>query len=192
MAVCGNCHQANAELFQKSVHKAAFAKANLAGCVVCHGNHGIMEPTDDLVGLEAPAPCARCHKRGGSDTAEKDIVHMRLLLDSLSLGQQRADQQLEHAEQLGMDVADAKYDLRDVHQALVQARVSIHSFKVADLADAVHPGIAVLAAAERAGQEAVHDYYFRRQGLGVATLIVTLVTVLLYLKIREIEKEKKK
>jgi hypothetical protein len=192
VAMCGNCHQANAELYQKSVHRDAFAKKNLAGCVVCHGNHDIEEPTDALVGFEPPAPCGQCHTRGGSDTAEPGIVHMRSLLDSLSLGKQRADRQLDQAEQLGMDVADAKYDLRDVNQALVQARVAIHSFKVQDLADAIHPGIAILAAAEHAGEEAVHDYYFRRQGLAVSTLIVTLVAVLLYLKIREIEKEKKK
>ena len=191
-AVCGNCHQANAELYGKSVHKDAFTKQKLAACVVCHGNHGIMEPTDAMVGLEAPSPCAACHKRGGSDPAEKSIVHMRALLDSLSGGQRRADQQIAHAEELGMDVADAKYDLRAVHQARVQGRVAIHSFTVADLADAIHPGIAVLAETEHAGQEAVHDYYFRRQGLAVSTLIVTLVAVLLYLKIREMEKEKKK
>jgi hypothetical protein len=192
VAICGNCHQANAELFQKSAHKDVFAKRNLAGCVVCHGNHDIQAPTDALVDFVEPAPCARCHSRGGSDPAEGSIVHMRALLDSLRLGQQRADRQMVHAEELGMDVADAKYDLRDVNQALVQARVSIHSFKVADLAAAVHPGIAVLSAAEVAGKEAVKDYYVRRKGLGVSTLIVTLVAVLLYLKIREIEKEKKK
>jgi hypothetical protein len=151
-----------------------------------------MEPTDEMVGFTAPSPCAKCHKQDATDKAAPAIVHMRSLLDSLSLGQKRADQQLEHAEQLGMDVTDAKYDLRAVHQALVQARVAIHSFKVPELADAIHPGIAVLAAAENAGQEAVHDYFFRRQGLAVSTLIVTLVAVLLYLKIREIEKEKKK
>jgi len=192
VAVCGNCHQANAELFQKSVHKEPFAKRNLGGCVVCHGNHGIQEPTDALVGFDERSACGKCHKRDASDTAARDITHMRALLDSLQQGQQAADREIDHAEQLGMDVADAKYDLRDVHQALVQARVAIHSFKVSDLADAIHPGIAVLAAAEKAGNEAVHDYYFRRQGLAVSTLIVTLVTVLLYLKIREIEKEKKK
>ncbi len=192
VAVCANCHQANGDLYQKSPHKDAFLKANLAGCVVCHGNHGIQSPTDELVGFTAPSPCAKCHKQDGTDKAAPAIVHMRALLDSLRNGQALADKQLEKAEQLGMDVSDAKYDLKDVHQALVQSRVAIHSFKVSDLADAVHPGIAVLAAAEKAGTEAVQDYHFRRQGLAVSTLIVTMVIILLYLKIRQIEKGAKK
>ncbi len=193
VSVCGNCHQANAELFLKSPHAAPFSEKKLAGCVVCHGNHGVLAPTDSLVSLSSSAsPCAKCHKADGSDKSAPAILHMRALLDSLSSGQKKADRELDHAEELGMDVADAKYDLKDVRQALVQARVAIHSFKVADLADAVHPGIGVLAAAEKAGAEAVHDYYFRRQGLAVSTLIVTLVVVLLWLKIRQIEKEQKR
>ena len=189
VSVCGNCHQANAELFLKSPHAAPFAKEKLAACVVCHGNHGVQSPTDSLVSMVAPAPCAKCHKADGSDKAAPEILHMRALLDSLSHGQVRADSMMDRAEQKGMDVSDAKYDLKDVHQALVQSRVAIHSFKVAELADAIHPGIAVLAETEKAATEAVHDYYFRRQGLAVSTLIVTFVVVLLWLKIREIERD---
>jgi cytochrome c553 len=189
VAVCGNCHQANGELYMKSPHKDAFARLNLAGCVVCHGNHGVQEPTDALVSLQAGGPCAKCHKDDGSDRAAPAIRRMRALLDSLSLGQADADRTLRHAEQLGMDVADAKYDLKDVRQALVQSRVAIHSFKVADLADAVHPGIKVLASSRKSAAEAVHDFYFRRKGLVISTLIVTITAVLLWLKIREIERD---
>lgn len=190
-AVCGNCHQANAELFSKSAHNAVFQQQKLPACVVCHGNHGIMEPTDKLVSLDAGGPCAKCHKNDPSDKHAGEIVHLRALLDSLSMGKAHADTSIEHAEQLGMDVSDAKYDLKDVRQALVQGRVAIHSFKVADLADAIHPGIALLGATEKAGAEAVHDYHFRRQGFLVSTLIVTLVAVLLWFKIREIEKDQR-
>jgi predicted CXXCH cytochrome family protein len=191
VSVCGNCHQSNAELFLKSPHAAPFEKQKLAACVVCHGNHGVQSPTDSLVSMVAPAPCAKCHKQDGTDRAAPIILHMRALLDSLSGGQARADSMMQRAEQKGMDVSDAKYDLKDVHQALVQSRVAIHSFKLGELADAIHPGIAVLAATETAAKEAVHDYYFRRQGLAVATLIVTIVIVLLWLKIREIERDQK-
>ena len=191
VAVCANCHQANGELFQRSAHRDAFAKRNLAGCVVCHGNHGIAPPSDDLVGLAAPAPCARCHVDGPSDPNAGVIRHMRALLDSLRTGQVNADRMLDRASQLGMDVADAQYDLKDVHQALVQSRVAIHSFKLNELADAIHPGIGVLATARKSAEDAIHDYYFRRQGLAVSTLIVTIVAVLLYLKIREIERRQR-
>jgi len=91
-----------------------------------------------------------------------------------------------------MDVSDARYDLKEDHQAQVQSRVAIHTFKVDELADVARPGIAVIAAARKAGDDAVKDYYFRRKGLAISTLLVTVVALLLYLKIRQIERDAKK
>jgi hypothetical protein len=160
--------------------------------VVCHGNHGIRAPSDQMVGFTAPSPCAQCHKRDSSDKDAAAITRIAGLLDSLSVGQSHATASLDRAEQLGMDVADTRYSLKDAHQALVQTRVAIHSFDVKEIEDAARPGIAVVAEAQKAGDAAIHEYHFRRQGLAVSTLIVTLLVILLYLKIRQIDKEAKK
>ena len=189
VAVCGGCHQTNADLFEKSAHKAAFAKRDLAGCVVCHGNHGIKSPTEALVSFTGTAPCAKCHQSAPADTTAPAILRIRSLLDSLQAGKSEAEGLLDRAQQLGMDVSDATYDLKGANQALVQSRVAIHSFKAPELEAAVRPGLNIVAAARKVGEEAIHEYYFRRQGLVVATLIVTLVIVLLYLKIRQLDKE---
>jgi hypothetical protein len=192
VAVCGNCHQSNEELYEKSPHKEVFAQKKLSGCVVCHGNHRILTPSDSLVSFAKPAPCAGCHTQDGTDKAAPAIVHMRALLDSLTLGQKDALARLDHAEQLGMDVADTRYGLKDANQALVLSRVAVHSFRVSELAEVARPGIAVLTEAKKSGDSAVHEYYFRRQGLAVSTLIVTLLVILLYLKIRQIDKREAK
>jgi hypothetical protein len=49
----------------------------------------------------------------------------------------------------------------------------------------------VVSAARKAAQHAIHEYYFRRKGLAVSTLIVTVMALLLFLKIREIERKDK-
>jgi hypothetical protein len=188
VAVCGNCHQSNAELFEASVHRDAFRKQNIAGCVGCHGNHFIASPSDSLVAFGPGAPCAKCHRDDASDRSAGDIRHLRALLDSLSVGKKDAEAALFRAEQLGMDVSDAKYALKDAHQALVQSRVAIHSFRVADLAAVARPGIGIIVGAKAAGEEAVHEFHFRRRGLAISTLIVTVVAVLLFLKILEMER----
>ena len=192
VSICGNCHQANAELFEKSPHKELFAKKNLPGCVVCHSNHGIASPTDRLVGFDPAGPCARCHKNDSSDPAARTIVALRAELDSLHLGQSQADSLLDRAEQLGMDVSDARYDLKGAHQALVESRVTIHSFRLADLTGVARPGISIVQTARHAGADAIHEYYFRRKGLAISTLIVTAMALLLFFKIREIEREDRK
>jgi len=45
--------------------------------------------------------------------------------------------------------------------------------------------------ARAAGEEAIHEHRFRRQGLVVSTLIVTLAAFLLWLKIRQIERRQR-
>lgn len=190
-AACGSCHQSNAELFGKSAHRPAFEKEKLPACVTCHSNHGVKAPTNAMVSMDKPAPCAKCHRNDGSDKAAPTILRMRLALDSLSLGGIIAQRELAHAESLGMDVSDARYSLKDVNQSVVQSRVAIHSFKLAQVLEAARPGIRATVQAGQAGRDAAHEYRFRREGLVVSTLIVTLLVILLYLKIRQIERSQR-
>jgi predicted CXXCH cytochrome family protein len=190
-AVCGQCHQSNAELYQRSPHQAVFAGKKLPGCVVCHGNHKVKPTSDALVAFTAPAPCANCHRDDPSDKAAPAMRRIRGLLDSLTVGQKDAEAVLARAEDLGMDVSDARYALKDANQARVQARVAIHSFAEKEFEAAARPGINVVASARAAGEEAIHEHRFRRQGLVVSTLIVTLAALLLWLKIRAIERRQR-
>ncbi len=188
-SVCGTCHQANADLFDKSVHRAAFAKEKLPGCVVCHSNHLVRQPSDALIGFGKNAVCGNCHKDDPSDSAAGSILAIRSTLDSLTRGRKDAEALLAHAEQLGMDVSDASYSLKDVNQSLVEARVQVHLFDATAVKSAARPGLKIVAEAQKSALGAVDEYYFRRHGLGVATLIITLLAVLLFLKIRQIERK---
>ena len=117
---------------------------------------------------------------------------MRATLAGLTKGQAEAEQVLNQAEQLGMDVAETKYSLKDVNQSLIEARVKVHSFVKEPVSESAAPGLKVIAQAKEAGHTAIKEYYFRRKGLGVSTLLLTFVVVLLYLKIRQIEQNSKK
>ncbi len=188
-SVCGTCHQANADLFDKSVHKNAFAKAKLPGCVVCHSNHLVKPPSDKMIGFGSASVCGECHKDNSSDSAASTILVMKTTLDSLTNGQKDASALLAHAEQLGMDVSDASYSLRSVNQSLVESRVQVHAFAIAPVVSAAQPGLKIVADAQKSALGAINEYYFRRKGLGVATLVITLLVVLLYLKIKQIERK---
>ncbi|MCL4540062.1 MAG: cytochrome c3 family protein [Bacteroidetes bacterium] len=188
-SVCGTCHQANADLFDKSVHRAAFAKAKFPGCVVCHSNHFVRPPTDAMIGFDSDAVCGKCHKNTATDSAAGAIVAIRSTLDSLTRGRKDAEVLLSRAEQLGMDVSDAIYSLKDVNQSLVEARVQVHSFAAPSVKSAAAPGLEIVTEARKSALGAVDEYYFRRHGLSVATLIITLLAVLLFLKIRQIERK---
>ena len=151
-----------------------------------------MGTSDTMVSFDKTSPCAQCHQDDAKDPDAPEIHRMRTTLDSLTVGQKEAEKVLSRAENLGMDVSDARYSLKDVNQALVQSRVAIHSFKTKELEEAARPGISIVAQAHAAGTEAVREHRFRRQGLAVSTLIVTALVGLLWLKIRQIERRQRR
>jgi predicted CXXCH cytochrome family protein len=185
--VCGSCHPSNEELFQKSPHQETFAAMDLPGCVTCHGNHLVAAPTDSMVGLDQKSNCGGCHT--ATDPAGKTAMQMREVLDRLTKGVDQAQTQLTRAEQLGMDVSEAKYSLKDVNQALIQSRVKVHTFSLAPVTESANPAFKILSDAKEAAMSAVKEYYFRRKGLGISTLILTFLVALLYLKIKNIEQK---
>ncbi len=189
--VCGTCHALNADLFSSSPHKKAFDDRNLPECETCHGNHEIVAATDQLLGVASDATCSRCHT--GNESAKGFIVArtMRMLIDSLELSERHARSQIDDAEQKGMEISEAKFKLRDVRQAWLQSRTMVHSFDEEKFHDVVQKGLVVAASVSVQAKEAIDEYYFRRYGLGFATIIITILASSLYLFIKRIERNQR-
>ena len=189
--VCGTCHALNADLFSKSPHKKAFDDAGMPECETCHGNHEIHAATDTLLGVGPDAVCSQCHQADDQSKGFKVATAMRQLTDSLSREEKYASSLLSEAEQKGMEVAEPKFKLRDAHQARLQSRTMVHSFDEAKFSEVVRGGLRVASAVALDGQQAIDEFYFRRWGLGIFTLIISIVAVALYLTIRGIEKQQR-
>jgi cytochrome c-type biogenesis protein CcmH/NrfG len=114
---------------------------------------------------------------------------MRQMLDSLEASERFAIHLVENAEQKGMEISEAKFKLREVRQARLQARTVIHAFNEEQFQTTIHQGSIVSLAIVQEAKNAVDEYYFRRIGLFIATLIITLVALLLYLYVRRMEKK---
>ncbi len=185
--VCGTCHALNAELFSVSPHKKAFDAQKLPECETCHGNHKIVAATDELLGISAEATCSRCHSSGKNAVGFHVAQTMRGLIDSLENAERLAAMFVSEAEQKGMEVSEAKFKLRDARQARLQARTMVHSFHEGQFREVVEPGLKVASFVQREAERALEEYTFRRVGLGLATLIITLFAAALYLYIRRIE-----
>ena len=184
--VCGTCHALNADLFSSSPHKGAFDAAGLPECETCHGNHEILPATSALLGTGPDAVCSRCHAQG--DSGFVAAASMRALIDSLESAQKSARALVEEAEQKGMEIAEAKFRLRDARQAELEARTMVHAFNEQKFAAVVGKGLTTSAGVSEEAAGTVHEFYFRRIGLGVATLIITLLAVSLYVYVRRLER----
>jgi predicted CXXCH cytochrome family protein len=187
--VCGTCHAMNASLFSESPHKKAYDELGLPECETCHGNHGIVNATDQLLGVSDSAVCSRCHSKSENPKGYQAAAMMRSMIDSLERAERRADSLVSDAEQKGMEVTEARFGLRDVRQARLQSRTAVHAFNTAKFAEVVDAGIAKAVVVEGEGQASIDEFFFRRYGLGIATLVITVLAFALWAYIKRIEKE---
>lgn len=184
--VCGQCHVRQAELFQASPHKAVFDNLQYAECIKCHSNHDIAAPQDSMIGTAQGSLCITCHKSG--DKGWVAAGEMRSKIDQLLAGIARSQEILNRAERAGMEVSRPKFDLREATDAVTHSRVLIHSSSPAELDKVADPGLSVVAKAYQAGQDALAELRYRRKGLAVSLVFLLFLALLVYLKIKEIER----
>lgn len=186
--VCGTCHALNAELFRQSRHKTEFDRLGKPECETCHGNHAVMPATQEMFLLESGGVCGDCHAPDRGPAGYKTALAMRSMLDSLVATIGLAEVLIKAAEQKGMEVEDIAFSLRDARQARLQSRTAVHAFDLEKFKEVLDPGLRIAGNALRDAEGANDEYYYRRIGLAVTTLLITLTAVLLFFFIRRIEK----
>lgn len=183
--VCSNCHVFQAQLYEKSPHKAAFQAAGLPGCVVCHSNHAIAHPTDAKLGTGPMGVCVQCHTAG--DDGDRARASILAGLTELDESIKSADGLLNVAESSGMEVSEARLQEDQARDSLTKARVTIHSFQPELIDKDIQAGLKIAAKELQAGKDALSERDYRRKGLGVAVIFILITLVGLVLYIRQIE-----
>jgi hypothetical protein len=129
--------------------------------------------------------CITCHASGdkGYTAAQAMSADLAYLDSSLT----RAEKVLDVAERAGMEVSGPKVELADANDALVKARVNIHTFDEAAVRKLTDAGVGITAKSYLAGVAALRERDYRRKGLGIALIAIVLAISGLYLKIRQME-----
>ena len=183
--VCSNCHVFQAQLFETSPHKAAFAAMGFPGCVTCHSNHDIKHPTDEMIGTGPKAVCTTCHTEGDAGWQQAEAMHNQLV--DLVSAIAASENLLGRAERQGMEVSQPMLQEDQAHDALLKARVAVHTFRDNELKKDTDAGLAVCRQTYAAGEKAMQEWRFRRVGLGLSVLAIALTLVGLGLYIRNLE-----
>jgi len=183
-AVCGTCHTLFEELYNKSPHKPVFASMGMGGCVVCHSNHAVLAPSDDMLSGNT-AVCAQCHEP--SSAGGKAAAEMAQSIGNLKAELNRSEVILTRARRSGMEVSEALLELREGQEALVKARVAVHAFQISSVSKPVSEGIAISRETYRAGESAMKERGFRRVGLAISLLAIVATLAGIGLAIRSIE-----
>ncbi len=184
--VCAQCHSATRDLFVKGPHKKAFDAEGLPECIACHGQHEIVPPTDEMVGSGLSSVCVRCHEPGSRGLAAAEAI--RAGLDGLSARLAEVDGVLDRAEQLGMEVGDARLDVGEATTRLILARTTVHVAFADEVQKVVREGLEFAAKGEAAGRAALDEVRFRRRGLAVSVGLLLFAAFSLQLKLRRMER----
>ena len=142
-----------------------------------------------MIGTGTNSVCIKCHSPGDNNNGYKVAQEMKQMIDSLSSLNNETKKILSEASQKGMDVSDATFSLKDIRQTLIQSRTTIHAFDIKQFKEKINPGFNIVNKAMVSGEEAIDEYYYRRIGLGFSTIVVTFLVVLLYIKLRKVEKK---
>jgi hypothetical protein len=184
--VCGTCHTREATLFRETEKKKGLNLAPCIQCVVCHDNHAVQPPTDEMVGVGPKSTCTSCH--GPDDPPYRAADKMGRSVQGLSARLAEAHEQLDRAERAGMEVSADRFALRTGQNQLVEARVLAHSFDEERFLAAVREGMGSADAGVTAAERAFAELRQRRLGLAVSLVVIAAVMAGLALKLREMER----
>ena len=186
--VCGSCHGREATLFREVEERKGINLSACIQCMICHGNHAVQRPNDDMLGVGPRSSCTSCHPEGDKNYGA--IADMGEAVTTLVARLGEADDLIDQAEIAGMEVGPDRFALQKARDQLVEARVLAHGFDRDRFIEVTDEGIAAADAGIVAGRRAFADLRFRRTGLALSLVVIAAVIIALAMKIKDLERQK--
>ena len=186
--VCGQCHSANSEMLAASPHRKPFEEMEIPACESCHEHHEVQKATDQMLGSGEESVCTSCHEPDSK--GHLTSVAMKSLIENLKTRHETSAALIFRAERAGMEVSDAKYDLNEAEGKLILARAVVHTFSSVEVEKVVSEGIQLADTVAEEGRHALAELQFRRKGLGVSLIIIAVVAVALFSKIKDLDRKR--
>jgi predicted CXXCH cytochrome family protein len=189
--VCRTCHAGNGELFDGSKHKEAFEEHGWPECATCHGNHAVTRADDSMLSEESSSLCYECHREqaAGNTQCISTARYFHASITSLAEESESLGEQVLVLAEKGLDVDPLNATIEELDDFLRQLRSRIHAFEKSEFNDVEIPGREAVEKGWQQVTDAEAEYRFRRNGLLVSLVVMILLAVVIYLKIRELESD---
>lgn len=183
--VCGTCHTVFAQKFATSVHEPIFDK----GCVECHSNHAVLQPSDQMLSAGAHGICQPCHSADDkSDKGAAAAAAMRSDIEGLKSRIEQSGALIARVQNAGIEVSDQQLALREAGTKLTLARTEMHGFEPTTVTPIIAAGTTIVEGVDRAAQSGVSELRFRRRGLFASLAAILIFVIALGLKVRQIDR----
>ncbi len=184
--VCGQCHSATQEYYQKGAHKAGLTGQGGPGCITCHGQHDVTPPTLDLFQGAADRHCGACHAAGSPAAAQVEEIYQAL--KGADAAYTQAEAAIAQARAARLIVVQQEELLQKANTPLIEARASQHTVIVADIQAKAKESTDLSKQAQASAQAALKDIDTRRIGMIVALAVILLVVASLILIKRDLDR----
>jgi predicted CXXCH cytochrome family protein len=187
---CSLCHAGNASLFDGSKHKQAFEEHKWPQCGQCHGNHGIAKTGDWLLAAGPESLCTKCHLEYAKQNPEciATAAYFYASITSMDQAWSAFSLTAEELAKNGLD-ADPLHDkLNELVDTLKQARSHIHSFSRNSFEQVAAPGEKAIQSLSTLVEQAKAEYRLRQLGLLTSIVLLGLLMLTVYLKLRRLER----
>ncbi|MCI0744328.1 MAG: cytochrome c3 family protein [Verrucomicrobia subdivision 3 bacterium] len=188
---CGLCHAGNASLFDGSKHKKAFEEHKWAQCAKCHGNHGIVKTHDGMLGTGADSMCVDCHQQYAKNNPECNATaeYFHATIARMDEAWSQFGVVAEQLAMRGLDVDPIHDKLNELADTIKQARAHIHSFSRNNFDQVVAPGNKAVESISALTDGAKTEYRSRQLGLGASIVLIGVMMMAVYLKLRRLERQ---
>lgn len=183
--VCGSCHVNNMNYFNNSIMAEEFSLLEIKACEQCHGYHLINKTNDEMVNVGESSTCTDCHSEG-----EEGYIAAEMMYDKINKLSVLYDSTIVLSEKvniMGMNNIEIEYSLKKIKQNLIQSRTLIHTFDTSKVFEKTNEGILESENAMQLADNEMVAYFERRLGYGITTLILVLLALALYWKIKSLK-----
>lgn len=180
--VCGQCHAQHDEYFEQSTHAEIFEMMDMPGCATCHGYHEIPTPSEEMLSNEPGSICMTCHVQ--DDPCFIYVENIRGMFEETKEKLEDTEELLKRAEVLGMGVQQAQFNLAEVRDHFIRARIRVHQFEPGPVEEELDQAMSTIEIAYERGEQALREWQTRRIGLAVSLVFIALLVVALVMKIR--------
>jgi hypothetical protein len=187
---CSLCHSANASLFDGSKHKEAFNEHHWAECSKCHGEHKIEKTHDSMLATGPGGLCGDCHRQYAKDHPQCILTadYFRQTITRMDEARDTFTKVSENLAAKGLDVEPIDNQLTELSDALKKSRTYVHSFSRNTFEQVAAPGEEAVQKTESLVGKARSEYKFRQIGLAASIATIGILMLMLYLKLRQLEK----
>ena len=134
------------------------------------------------------ALCHDCHAKYGEPKCDETARYFHKSITSLAGSHEALNKDVDRLLERGFDVDELRFQSSAVTDALRKTRLGIHTFDRSDFTRNADATDQALDALKKGTASIWAEYRFRRNGLLLATVLISLFGVLLYLKIRQVDR----